>query len=721
MGLSRKAKEAIKTGLAMTIAYGIALKMGWDKPMWAGFAVAFISLATIGQSLNKGAMRMFGSLVAVVVALTLIALFSQDRWLFMLSLSIYIGFCTYMMSGTKRQYFWNVCGFVCVIICMDAGPDPINAFNTAILRAQETGLGILVYSVIAFLLWPTNSYADFEAIACTMASTQQQLFQSSLNLMKGQSKADDIQALSAQLLQTQSRFGQLLEAAESDSYEVWEMRQQWRRYSDQASDLSRTMEQWRESFAEVQEMDLQHLLPNLDSFGAEIQERLVQIAGMLANQPPKRYPVAMDLALAKDEVLALSHFHKAALAVARNHLQHIEAVTLSLFDAISVIRGFRQHAFADERVPSSYTGFVPDPDRMMAVFRVMLTMWIAYLALIYIDCLPGGSGFVTMATSLGMAMATMPQVSVTLLFVPTAVSILVAGLVYIFIMPQLSSFFGLGLLIFAVTFAICYFYASPKQGLGRALGLAMFINIASISNPQTYSFLVVSTTALMFSILFLVLAITAYFPFSPHPERSFMRLLRRFFRSSEYLLSALHMDPDRQVKSFDRWQKAYHLKEITTLPAKLGGWSRSVDTKILSGSSPQHIQSVVTSLQGLSYRIQELHKEGGNPQAQLLVQELLADVRAWRIKIQDVFQRLSKDPGGGKKEVFLSGLTEIMDHLEVRIGETLDKAADGRLTPQDGENFYSLLGAYRGVSEALIEYTGSAAVIDWACWREERF
>ncbi len=721
MGLSREAKEAIKTGLAMTIAYGIALKMGWDKPMWAGFAVAFISLATIGQSLNKGAMRMFGSLVAVVVALTLIALFSQDRWLFMLSLSIYIGFCTYMMSGTKRQYFWNVCGFVCVIICMDAGPDPINAFNTAMLRAQETGLGILVYSVIAFLLWPTNSYADFEDTVCTMASTQQQLFQSSLNLMRGQDKTDDTQALNAQLLQAQARFAQLFEAAESDSYEVWEVRQQWGRYRDQASDLSRTMERWRESFPEVQELDLQHLLPNLDSFGAEIEERLDQIAGMLANHPPKQYPTAMDLTLAKDEVLALSHFHRAALAVARNHLQHIEAVTRSLFDTISIIRGFGQPAVADERVPSSYTGFVPDPDRMMTVFRVMLTMWIAYFTLIYIDCLPGGSGFVTMATSLGMAMATMPQISVTLLFVPAAVSVLFAGLVYLFVMPQLSSFLGLGLMIFAVTFAICYFFAAPKKALGRALGLAMFINIASISNQQTYSFFVVSTTAVMFTLIFLLLAITAYIPFSPHPERSFMRLLRRFFRSSEYLMSALHRDPDRQVKNFRHWKKAYHLKEITTLPAKLGGWGRFVDTKMVSGSSPQHIQAVVTSLQALSYRIQELHKEGGNPQAQYLVQELLADVRAWRINIQDAFQRMAKDPGGGKKEMFLSGLTEIMDHLEVRIGETLDKAADGRLTPKDGENFYSLLGAYRGVSEALIEYAGSAAVIDWDGWREERF
>ncbi len=63
--LNTRTKEAIKTGLAMAISYGIALHLGWEKPSWAGFAVAMISLSTAGQSLNKGAMRMLGTLVAV--------------------------------------------------------------------------------------------------------------------------------------------------------------------------------------------------------------------------------------------------------------------------------------------------------------------------------------------------------------------------------------------------------------------------------------------------------------------------------------------------------------------------------------------------------------------------------------------------------------------------------------------------------------------------------
>jgi hypothetical protein len=32
----------------MTLAYRIALSQGWEKPMWANFAVSFVSLRTLG-------------------------------------------------------------------------------------------------------------------------------------------------------------------------------------------------------------------------------------------------------------------------------------------------------------------------------------------------------------------------------------------------------------------------------------------------------------------------------------------------------------------------------------------------------------------------------------------------------------------------------------------------------------------------------------------------
>lgn len=721
MTLSTRSKEAIKTALAMTIAYAISLWMDWDKAYWAGFAVAVVSLATTGQSLNKGAMRMLGTLVTTVVALIFIALFAQDRWLFMLFLSLYVGFCTYKMGGAKDQYFWHVCGFVCVVICMAAGPDSKEAFETAMLRAQETGLGILVYSLVSILIWPITSRADFEAAACKLSSTQRQLYRSYLDVMSGEGNAAEAQALGAQEAQEQTRFGQLLDAAEADTYEVWEVRQHWRRYRSQVAELSETMERWRESFAEVKALNLSRLLPNLALFGAELDERLAQIGRMLANQAPERQPAAMDLALDTAEVGALSHFHKAALAVTRSRLQRLELLTRSLFDSLNGIKGFGQSIPEADTARPLGVRFVPDPDRLVGAVRVILSMWLAYFALIYVNGMPGGAGFVSMAVPFVMGFATMPQASVSLLFAPAAVSVLFAGLVYIFVMPQLSSFMGLGLLIFGVTFAICYLFAAPQQALGRIFGLAMFVTIASITNEQTYSFLKVANTALMFPLMFLLMAITANVPFPLRPERVFLRLLGRFFRSCDFLMSTMHWDLQRPVTRLDRWRDAFHAREVSTLPRKLVAWAPHIDTKALPGTSPQQVQAVVTSLQGLTYRIKELLEERGNPQAEFLAHELQADVRSWRLKVQEAFQRLSEDPTAGDREAFRTKLDGILGHLEARIKGALDQPSEGLFSDRDGENFYRLLGAYRGVSEALVNYAGNTGPIDWEQWREERF
>ena len=476
-----------------------------------------------------------------------------------------------------------------------------------------------------------------------------------------------------------------------------------------------------ESFAEVNALDLSRLLPNLTPFSAELDERLAQIGRLLVNQPPEYHPTAMDLALDTAEVGALSHFHKAALAVIRSRLQYLEVLTRSLFDSLNDIKSFGQLVSEVDTAPPPRGGFVLDPDRMAGAVRVILILWLAFLSLIYLNDIPGGTGFVSMAASFGMVMATMPQASVSLLFVPVAVSVLFASLVHIFVMPQLSSFIGLGLLIFAVTFGICYLFSAPRQMLGRALGLAMFVVIASISNEQTYSFLKVANTALMFPLLFVILAITAHAPLSLRPERVFLRLLGRFFRSCEYLMSTMHWDLERSVTRLARWRKAFHAREVSSLPLKLGAWAPHIDTESLPGTSPQQVQAVVTSTQGLTYRMQELLEERGNPQAQFLVQELQADVHAWRLRVQETFQRLSEDPAAGERETFRTKLDGLLGHLEERIKGALDKAAEGQLRAQDGANFYRLLGAYRGVSEAMVNYAEITDAIDWTQWEEARF
>jgi uncharacterized membrane protein YccC len=195
MTLSIRTKASIKTALAVTIVYAFAMAAGWEKPYWAVFAAVMISLDTAGQSLNKASLRMLGTLVGAAAALTLMALFPQERWAYLLGLSLYFSFCTYKMMGSERPYFWFVSAFVSLIIVVDAGPiDSQGVFQTAVARVQETGMGILVYSIISIFLWPTNSRGALVTASRKLLTTQRAY----RALMSGQGTRGDAHPLKMQ-------------------------------------------------------------------------------------------------------------------------------------------------------------------------------------------------------------------------------------------------------------------------------------------------------------------------------------------------------------------------------------------------------------------------------------------------------------------------------------------------------------------------------------------
>lgn len=719
--LSTKAKESIKTALAMTIAYGIALSLNWDKPYWAGFAVAFISLASIGQSLNKAALRMCGTLLAMAISLTLIALFSQYRWAFMIALSLVTGICCYMMSGKKHQYFWQATGFISVIICFDAGPDAANAFQIAVLRAQETGLGILVYSLVAIFLWPSHSRGGFDAAVAKLASCQHQLFRAYFNLASGKGNTQTAAQLKTQAVQAKAGFDQLLDAAQADNAEVWELRDAWRNYQFLATELMDVMGRWKVSIGEAKGLDLQRLLPGFSQLETELEERLTLIDQAIAGQLPERSLKLLELSVDMSAANGLGVFERSTLVATRDQMQQLERVTRALFDALGVILGFGATGGPVDLVRTEKAVFAPDLDRLANTMRFLAIIWVAFLALIYGGDIPGGTGFVIMAGSLGLALANMPQIPLSILYKPAAFSVAFAGALYIFVMPQLSSFMGLGLLMFVATFAICYRFAAPQQMLGRAFGLAMFVTIASISNHQSYSFLSVATTALMFPLIFLVLAITAYIPRSVRPERMFMRLLNRFFHSSDYLLSSMRRGPQQPLTRIERWKLAFHAREVATLPAKLNTWSPYLDEWVLSSNSKEQVMALINSLQLLGYHMGQLVAERNKPQAPLLLQQLAEDAHSWRAAIQGYLQWVARGPVVRDNELVDSGFDLHSGKLEQRISELLDNAPEAGYGDQEVENFYRLLGAYRGVSDALLDYAGNAGAIDWEPWHQERF
>ena len=238
-----------------------------------------------------------------------------------------------------------------------------------------------------------------------------------------------------QEVQLLGQRAQALNAAETDSYEVWEVRHQWRRFHRQSTALMETLEQWRESFSEIQPLDLTKLLPNMETVLLELDDRFAIIERMLTGEAPTRTPKSISLVVEHKETLAFTHFQKAAVAVTKTQLDRLEALSRTLFDCVRDIKGYGRQFPSPVPQDTPAGSFGLDPDRLQAAVKVMATLWAAFLIWFYIDP-PGHETFVEFATIVAMG-AAMAHLSPITLGTPFIVASPLAGVLYIFVMPHL--------------------------------------------------------------------------------------------------------------------------------------------------------------------------------------------------------------------------------------------------------------------------------------------
>ena len=720
--LSDRFKHAFKVALAMVVTYGIALSMDWDKPFWAALSVAFSSLATTGDSINRGLQRVIGTLAAGVATLALVALFPQDRWPFLIAMSAFIAFCNYRLSAGSRFYFiWFAAGFSVPIMAILGGAIGANSFSTVILRAQETILGVVVYSLVAVLLWPRRGGAEFESAARGVCDVHRQIFGRYLQMLAGKPDDGGAARLRAQLTGQLAGLGERLEGAVYDSDEIWEVRHAWRRCIRELFALSNTLERWRLGFDELRDLDLQRFMPGFADFHAEVEARFGAIESMLAGQPPPRQPDAFELRLDLDQLSTLSHFQRAAVVLCHEQLLRIERLTEELFETVSDIRGHSPakawHRFNAQSLPSALI----DLDRIAATVRQSTALWLTLLMAIYVPGFPNVVGVVALTNAFAMIFSLMPHVQPSVLLLPAVAGTLFGGGLYLLVMPHMSGFGELGVMIFLATFLIGYVFHQPQAVVAKSMGLCMLVIMIGVDNQQNYNFLYFANW-FETTILFVMALMVAWrFPISFRAEDRFLAMLGRFFRSAEYLISTAQRDTGGKTSWLSRQRSAFHLHEVMVLPQKLRAWGRALPPAALSNTGPEQVQSLLTSLQALSDRMQALLEAQLASQSEILAHELRIDMQDWRTGIRKALVRLSAAPGMADPTAFRSKVDARLAQLEARVEETLENNVEADVSSEERVNMYRLLGAYRGLSEALVDLAKRVSPVNWTRIQEARF
>jgi uncharacterized membrane protein YccC len=721
--LSTRAKEAIKTGLAFALVYGIALKSGWMNPSWAAIAVVMISLGTAGESIHKSVLRLAGTIPGCVAALIILSLAAQDRWLFITLSSGWIFFTTYMMlrSGA-RSYFWMVAGFVCLIIAVSSTTSSASAFSHAVFRTVETAMGIVVYCLITVFLWPRTNAGAIRKASVDLVSTQADLFHAGQDAVVGRGTQEMLAALRTQEVQHLGKLAQALQAEGSERYEVREVRHLWNSFLDLSTAAMETLNCWQTGFAELVKIDMHSALPDLATFYAELDLRFKAIQTALGGSPPAHDTRAVSLTIDKAALRGLSPLDRASLAVAKKQLESMESLTATMLRRAQDLADLSPGATKLEPMPSgrnnNWDSRLPmlDLDSLRGATFAATSVAAVFLVWIYINP-PGHSGWYTLGGPLALMIAQAQHLRMTTFIKPFALTAALALGVYVFIMPQLSSFTGLGLTLFMCMFINRYFFA----GLSQAMGNIAIISMISIQNQQTYSFAAMANVYIFILMAFGFLFAMSYMLRSARPEKAVLNLLGRFFRSAEFLVSRVGQEPGRRPLFLERWKTAFYRREMQALPAKIGVWGKSIDCKLFPKNAPEQTQALVPSLQALGYRIEELLEAGSGRHAELLAQEIQDVFRGWRAGMETAFGEWSEKPETVASTTLKERVAAKLGRLETRIDERLAQSKVKPFSDEEAESLYRLLGGFRGVSEAAIAYAGVAGKIDWVHWREEVF
>ncbi len=183
---------------------------------------------------------------------------------------------------------------------------------------------------------------------------------------------------------------------------------------------------------------------------------------------------------------------------------------------------------------------------------------------------------------------------------PFVVGCAVAGVLYVLIMPHLSTWVELSVLTFGVACGFSYVYWQPRQNLGKLGGLVPFLVLTGIQNEQSYSFADYANSASMIVLTISIVIVVSYIPSSPRPEKEFLRPLGRFFRRAAFVMARLALDGEHTKAWAGRWKTVLYRNDLLELPEKLRTLGQQIDHRTLPENTPEQVQALVTSLFGLA-------------------------------------------------------------------------------------------------------------------------
>ena len=488
-----------------------------------------------------------------------------------------------------------------------------------------------------------------------------------------------------------------------------------------STDWLETTGRFQSGFAELGRIEVRAVFPEMPAFFAALDAQFAALPELLAGRSTDARPPSAALEVDGAALSRLSAFDRAAVAVARKEMERVAELTAAL---VACARELAGDAVGDEAarvVPSTGRAArstwlpVPEWDHLRRAAFVAATTGVGFVIWILFDP-PGHSGWFQLSGTIALLVAAIPQMRASKLIAPVAVTSAICLAIYVLVMPRLSSFLGLGTLLFLCMFLNHYFLT----GMARFFTTLAILNMLQIQNEQVYSFYVMVNVFLFLVMGFTFLFVMSYMLGSPRPEKTMLRMLDRFFRSAEFLMS--------RTRRRRRPRVARRPVENRVPPAPAAvdaGEARGVGHGRRPDAVSRHDARAASrpwssACRPWSTASNSSWTRSGSGREAALARDLRDELATWHAGLEVLFGGWARHPEAEPVAALEQRLERQLAQLETRVAEVVNQG--GRESSADaGEQFFRLLGGYRGVSEAALAYAGVAQSINWSEWREERF
>ncbi|QND55212.1 FUSC family protein (plasmid) [Phyllobacterium sp. 628] len=147
---------ALRTNVAALVALMTAFALNLQQPQWAMMTVFIVSQPIAGMVISKGLFRLAGTVAGALAAIAITALTSDIQWLFVISIALWVAFCTYAASMLRNpeSYGAALAGYTAVIIALPAFGQSHLLTEIAYARCTEIMLGIVFAGIASRFFRP---------------------------------------------------------------------------------------------------------------------------------------------------------------------------------------------------------------------------------------------------------------------------------------------------------------------------------------------------------------------------------------------------------------------------------------------------------------------------------------------------------------------------------------------------------------------------------------